>query len=64
MHELRLGELAHFKSIPHTPYYGTADATMQKAGLVSLHGLHFDIGSGRLLGFDNQTGHFIKLAED
>jgi glycogen debranching enzyme len=28
MHELRLGELAHFKSIPHTPYYGTADATM------------------------------------
>ena len=28
MHELRLGELAHFKLIPHTPYYGTADATM------------------------------------
>jgi glycogen debranching enzyme len=27
MHELRLGELAHFKAIPHTPYYGTADAT-------------------------------------
>ena len=27
MHELRMGELAHFKSIPHTPYYGTADAT-------------------------------------
>ncbi len=27
MHELRLGELAHFKLIPHTPYYGTADAT-------------------------------------
>ncbi len=26
-HELRLGELAHFKLIPHTPYYGTADAT-------------------------------------
>ncbi len=26
-HELRLGELAHFKMIPHTPYYGTADAT-------------------------------------
>ena len=22
------GELAHFKLIPHTPYYGTADATM------------------------------------
>jgi len=27
MHELRVGELAHFKLIPHTPYYGTADAT-------------------------------------
>jgi glycogen debranching enzyme len=21
MHELRLGELAHFKLVPHTPYY-------------------------------------------
>jgi glycogen debranching enzyme len=28
MHELRTGELAHFKLIPHTPYYGTADATI------------------------------------
>lgn len=27
MHELRLGELARAKAIPHTPYYGTADAT-------------------------------------
>jgi glycogen debranching enzyme len=27
MHELRQGELAHFGMIPHTPYYGTADAT-------------------------------------
>ena len=27
MHELRSGELAHFKLVPHTPYYGTADAT-------------------------------------
>src|SRR6202044_2903737 len=25
LHELRYGELAHFKLIPHTPYYGTAD---------------------------------------
>src|SRR4029077_2345087 len=25
-HELRVGELAHFGLIPHTPYYGTADA--------------------------------------
>jgi glycogen debranching enzyme len=27
LHELRVGELAHFNKIPHTPYYGTADAT-------------------------------------
>jgi glycogen debranching enzyme len=27
LHELRLGELAHFHLVPHTPYYGTADAT-------------------------------------
>ena len=27
MHELRRGELAHFGMIPHTPYFGTADAT-------------------------------------
>jgi glycogen debranching enzyme len=27
MHELRLGELARIGQIPHTPYYGTADAT-------------------------------------
>jgi glycogen debranching enzyme len=26
-HEMRYGELAHFNLIPHTPYYGTADAT-------------------------------------
>ena len=28
LHEMRYGELAHFKLIPHTPYYGTADATL------------------------------------
>jgi len=28
LHELRTGELAHFHKIPHTPYYGTADATI------------------------------------
>ncbi len=27
LHELRLGELAALHLIPHTPYYGTADAT-------------------------------------
>jgi glycogen debranching enzyme len=28
LHEIRFGELAHFHTIPHTPYYGTADATL------------------------------------
>jgi glycogen debranching enzyme len=28
LHELRYGELAHFHTIPQTPYYGTADATI------------------------------------
>ncbi len=28
LHEIRFGELAHFHKIPHTPYYGTADATV------------------------------------
>ena len=28
LHEIRFGELAHFRKIPFTPYYGTADATI------------------------------------
>ena len=35
LHELRLGELAQLHLIPHTPYYGTADAT--PLWLVTLH---------------------------
>ena len=35
MHELRYGELAHFRCVPHTPYYGTADAT--PLFLITLH---------------------------
>jgi glycogen debranching enzyme len=27
LHELRRGELAHLGEVPHTPYYGTVDAT-------------------------------------
>ena len=27
MHELRVGELAGMGIVPHTPYYGTVDAT-------------------------------------
>ncbi len=35
LHEIRVGELAHFHTIPHTPYYGTADATILY--LIALH---------------------------
>jgi glycogen debranching enzyme len=35
LHEIRVGELAHFHQIPHTPYYGTADATILY--LIALH---------------------------
>jgi glycogen debranching enzyme len=35
LHELRRGELAHFKLIPQTPYYGSADAT--PLYLIALH---------------------------
>ena len=34
-HEIRFGELAYFRRIPHTPYYGTADAT--PLYLIALH---------------------------
>ena len=35
MHELRLGELAKLHLVPHTPYYGSADAT--PLYLITLH---------------------------
>ena len=35
LHEIRFGELAYFHKIPHTPYYGTADAT--PLFLITLH---------------------------
>jgi glycogen debranching enzyme len=47
MHELRYGELAHFKLIPHTPYYGTADAT--PLYLITLHAAWRAIGDRTLL---------------
>jgi glycogen debranching enzyme len=46
-HELRLGELAHFKLIPHTPYYGTADAT--PLYLITLHSAWMCTGDRTLL---------------
>jgi glycogen debranching enzyme len=35
LHEIRVGELAERKLVPHTPYYGTADATALY--LITLH---------------------------
>lgn len=46
-HELRRGELAHFKLIPHTPYYGTADAT--PLYLITLHSAWMSTGDRGLL---------------
>jgi glycogen debranching enzyme len=46
-HEMRYGELAHFKLIPHTPYYGTADAT--PLYLITLHAAWRATGDRKLL---------------
>jgi glycogen debranching enzyme len=37
LHELRVGELAHLGQIPHTPYYGSIDATPLFLLLVARH---------------------------
>jgi glycogen debranching enzyme len=47
MHELRRGELAYFKLIPHTPYYGSADATILY--LIVLHNAWRCTGDADLL---------------
>jgi glycogen debranching enzyme len=47
LHELRYGELAHFRLIPHTPYYGTADAT--PLYLITLHATWRATGDKSLL---------------
>jgi glycogen debranching enzyme len=46
-HEVRYGELAHFHHIPHTPYYGTADAT--PLYLIALHEAWKWLGDAALL---------------
>jgi glycogen debranching enzyme len=55
LHELRYGELAHFKLIPHTPYYGTADAT--PLYLVVLH------AAWRATGDDSLIERYLPNAE-
>ena len=46
-HEIRYGELAYLKLIPHTPYYGTADAT--PLYLIALHAAWRATGDKALL---------------
>jgi glycogen debranching enzyme len=46
-HELRVGELAKLKLIPHSPYYGTADATLLYP--IVLHSLWRATGDRALL---------------
>jgi glycogen debranching enzyme len=46
MHELRVGELAQRNQVPHTPYYGTADATALY--LITLHEAWKWLGDDRL----------------
>ncbi|HLH60841.1 MAG TPA: glycogen debranching N-terminal domain-containing protein [Ktedonobacteraceae bacterium] len=55
LHEIRFGELAHFHRIPHTPYYGTADATILY--LIALSETY------RWTGDVNLLKHFRKVAE-
>jgi glycogen debranching enzyme len=47
-HEIRYGELAHFNQVPHTPYYGTADATA--LFLIALHETYRWTGDRGLVG--------------
>jgi glycogen debranching enzyme len=47
LHEIRQGELAHFAKVPHTPYYGTADAT--PLFLITLHETWKWLGDDTLL---------------
>ena len=55
LHELRLGELARHHKIPHTPYYGTADAT--PLYLIVLH------EAWKWLGDDELLRRFLPVAE-
>jgi glycogen debranching enzyme len=37
LHELRVGEMAHLNEVPHSPYYGTIDATPLWLVLIGRH---------------------------
>jgi glycogen debranching enzyme len=48
-HELRRGELAHFRRIPHTPYYGTADVGATLYCLLTGRPPIYDTSAGEVL---------------
>lgn len=53
LHEVRQGELAYFGKVPHTPYYGTADAT--PLFLITLHETWKWLGDDLLLQNNRDT---------
>lgn len=59
LHEIRVGELAERKLVPHTPYYGTADATALY--LITLHEAWQWLGDDRL--FHDHEGAAKKCLE-
>jgi glycogen debranching enzyme len=61
LHEIRYGELAHFKLIPHTPYYGSADAT--PLYLIALHAAWRAIGDRSLLERHLETAEGCRIDE-
>lgn len=59
LHELRVGEMARLNEIPHTPYYGTIDATPLFLILLGRHAAW----TGRLDLF-NELNENVRLALD
>jgi len=45
---------AHLKSFPFI-------CEREEKGMLALHGLHLDIGSGRLIGLDTASSRFVEL---
>ncbi|MDQ4075489.1 MAG: amylo-alpha-1,6-glucosidase, partial [Chloroflexota bacterium] len=59
LHELRIGELARLGEIPHTPYYGTVDATSLFLILVGRHAAW----TGDLTVFNDLRSHIEHALE-
>jgi glycogen debranching enzyme len=59
LHELRVGEMARLGEIPHTPYYGTIDATPLFLILIGRHAAW----TGQLTLFEELRGHIDAALE-